>query len=155
MLSHTISVGHVRLEREATWEEIEAVCENLESPLRCVDAATEAKMKAEVDLVLRAGDSVGGIFEVVARGLPPGLGTHAQWDEKLDGRLAHAVMSIQAVKAVEIGTGVANAAKLRLRSAGRNSLRCRAQAIRRARPIAPADSKAASPTAKTWWCADI
>jgi chorismate synthase len=109
VLSHTIAVGHARLERAATWEEIEAVCANLESPLRCVDAATEAKMKTEVDLVLRAGDSVGGIFEVVARGIPPGLGSHAQWDEKLDARLARAVMSIQAVKAVEIGTGVSNA----------------------------------------------
>jgi chorismate synthase len=108
VLSHTIEVGHARLEREATWEEIEAVCANLESPLRCVDAAVEAKMKAEVDLVLRAGDSVGGIFEVVARGIPVGLGSHAQWDEKLDARLARAVMSIQAVKAVEIGSGVAN-----------------------------------------------
>jgi chorismate synthase len=108
VLSHTIAVGHARLERTATWEEIEAVCANLESLLRCVDAATEAKMKTEVDLVLRAGDSVGGIFEVVARGIPPGLGSHAQWDEKLDARLARAVMSIQAVKAVEIGTGVSN-----------------------------------------------
>jgi len=109
ILSHTIAVGHARLERDATWEEIEAVCANLESPLRCVDSATEAKMKAEVDLVLRAGDSVGGIFEVVARGIPVGLGSHAQWDEKLDARLARAVMSIQAIKAVEIGSGVANA----------------------------------------------
>ncbi len=86
------------------------VCENLESPLRCVDAAAESRMIAEVDHVLRAGDSVGGIFEVVARGIPPGLGSHAQWDEKLDARIARAVMSIQAVKAVEFGTGVANAA---------------------------------------------
>jgi chorismate synthase len=74
-----------------------------------VDAATESKMIAEVDHVLRAGDSVGGIFEVFARGIPPGLGSHAQWDEKLDARIARAVMSIQAVKAVEFGTGVANA----------------------------------------------
>ncbi len=109
VLSHTVAVGHVRLERDATWDEIVAVCENLESPLRCIDPETEARMKAEVDHVLRAGDSVGGIFEVVARGVPPGLGTHAQWDEKLDARIARAVMSIQAVKAVEIGTGVANA----------------------------------------------
>ncbi len=109
VLSHSIAVGHVRLEREASWEEIAAVCENLESPLRCVDEATQEKMKAEVDRVLRAGDSVGGIFEVVARGIPPGLGSHAQWDEKLDAKLARAVMSIQAVKAVEIGTGVTNA----------------------------------------------
>ncbi len=108
ILSHTIAVGHVRVERAATWEEIVAICENLESPLRCVDPATEARMKAEVDHVLRAGDSVGGIFEVVARGLPPGLGTHVQWDEKLDAKLAQAIMSIQAVKAVELGTGVTN-----------------------------------------------
>ncbi len=74
ILSHTIAVGHVRLERAVTWEEIVAICENLESPLRCVDPETEAKMKAEVDHVLRAGDSVGGIFEVVARGSRPGSG---------------------------------------------------------------------------------
>ncbi len=107
--SHVIAVGKVRLERAAAWEEIQAVCANLESPLRCIDAATEARMKAEVDQVLRAGDSVGGIFEVVAHNVTPGLGSHTQWDEKLDGRLARAVMSIQAVKAVEIGSGVANA----------------------------------------------
>lgn len=104
-----IAVGAVRLERAAKWEEIVAACANLETPLRCVDAATEAKMKAEVDRVLREGDSVGGIFEVVAHGVPPGLGTHGHWDEKLDGKLAQAVTSIPAVKAVEIGTGVANA----------------------------------------------
>ena len=107
--SHVIAVGKVRLERAAAWEEIQAVCANLESPLRCIDAATEGRMKAEVDQVLRAGDSVGGIFEVVAHNVTPGLGSHTQWDEKLDGRLARAVMSIQAVKAVEIGSGVANA----------------------------------------------
>ena len=109
VLSHTIAVGPVALERAARWEEIEAVCANLDSPLRCVDPEVETRMKAEVDKALRAGDSVGGIFEVVARGVPPGLGNHAQWDEKLDGRLARAVMSIQAVKGVEIGTGIANA----------------------------------------------
>jgi chorismate synthase len=109
VLSHTIAVGHARLEREATWAEIEVVCDNLESPLRCVDAATELKMKAEVDHALRTGDSVGGVFEVVAHEVPPGLGSHAQWDEKLDARIARAVMSIQAVKAVELGTGIANA----------------------------------------------
>jgi len=62
-----------------------------------------------VEQVLRAGDSVGGIFEVVARGVPAGLGTHVQWDEKLDAKIARAVMSIQAAKAVEFGSGVANA----------------------------------------------
>jgi chorismate synthase len=110
VLSHTIAVGHALLERAATWEEIAAICENLDSPLRCVDSATQSRMVAEVDHVLRGGDSVGGIFEVVAHGIPPGLGSHAQWDEKLDARIARAVMSIQAVKAVEFGTGVTNAA---------------------------------------------
>ncbi|HVB35302.1 MAG TPA: chorismate synthase [Patescibacteria group bacterium] len=110
ILSHVVAVGHASLERAAAWEEIQAVCANLESALRCVDPDVEAKMKAEVDAVLRAGNSVGGIFEVVAHNVPPGLGSHAQWDEKLDGQLARAVMSIQAVKAVEIGSGVLSAA---------------------------------------------
>jgi len=109
VLSHVVAVGAARLDRQAGWEEIEAVCANLDSPLRCVDPATEARMKAVVDDALRAGDTAGGIFEVVAHGVPPGLGTHAQWDEKLDGRLAAAMMSLQAVKAVEIGGGVAAA----------------------------------------------
>ena len=130
VLSHTIAVGHARLERAATWEEIAAICENLESPLRCVDAATESRMVAEVDHVLRAGDSVGGIFEVVARGIPPGLGSYAQWDEKLDARIARAVMSIQAVKAVEFGTGVDQCRELRLRSAGRDPLRRHKETLR-------------------------
>jgi len=110
ILSHVVSVGHVRLERQAFWSEIQAVCANLDSPLRCVEAQVEARMKEEVDRVLRAGDTVGGIFEVVAHGVPPGLGSHAQWDAKLDGQLARAIMSIQAVKAVEIGAGVMAAA---------------------------------------------
>ena len=80
ILSHVIAVGHARLERAAAWSEIAAVCANLDSPLRCVDPETEARMKQEVDQVLRAGDTVGGIFEVVAHGVPPGLGSHAQWD---------------------------------------------------------------------------
>jgi chorismate synthase len=63
-------------------------------------------MKAEVDAVLRTGDTVGGVFEVVVHGLPPGVGTHANWDERMDGLLAQAVMSLQAVKAVELGRGV-------------------------------------------------
>ena len=106
ILSHVVAVGHVGLERQASWSEIQAVCSNLDSPLRCVDGEAEARMKREVDQVLRAGDTVGGIFEVVAHGAPPGLGSHMQWDAKLDGQLARAIMSIQAVKAVEIGAGM-------------------------------------------------
>jgi chorismate synthase len=67
-------------------------------------------MKEEVDRVLKTGDSVGGVFEVVAHNVPPGLGTYAQWDERLDALLAGAVMSLQAVKAVEIGSGITAAA---------------------------------------------
>jgi chorismate synthase len=104
--SHTVQVGHVKLDRSAAWEEIRDISGNLESPLRCVDSPAEAKMKAEVDAALKAGDTVGGIFEVFAHNVPIGLGSHAQWDEKLDGKLAQAVMSIQAVKGVEIGAGV-------------------------------------------------
>jgi chorismate synthase len=104
--SHTIQVGHVRLERATKWEEIRAICQNLESPLRCVDAAVQEKMKVEVDAALKAGDTVGGVFEIVAHNVPVGLGSHAQWDEKLDGKLAQALMSVQAVKAVEIGSGI-------------------------------------------------
>jgi len=109
VLSHVLAVGKARLPRAAAWSEIQAICENLDSPLRCVDAGTEAQMKGEVDVVHRAGNTVGGIFEVVAHNVVTGLGSHAQWDEKLDARLAQAVMSIQAVKGVEIGAGIAAA----------------------------------------------
>jgi chorismate synthase len=104
--SHTLQVGHVRLERPVRWEEIQRVCQDLESPLRCVDAAVQEKMRMEVDAALKAGDTVGGEFEVVVHNVPVGLGSHAQWDEKLDGKLAQALMSVQAVKAVEIGAGI-------------------------------------------------
>src|SRR5271170_1701440 len=107
--SHTTQVGHVKLERAATWDEIAALSTDLDSPLRCVDPQTQERMKAEVDAANKAGDTVGGIFEVVVHHVPIGLGSCAQWDEKLDGRLAQAVMSIQAVKGVEIGAGVAAA----------------------------------------------
>lgn len=109
VLSHVIAVGKARLSRAVAWSEIQAVCENLHSPLRCVDAATEEQMKGEVDTVHRAGNTVGGIFEVVAHNVVTGLGSHQQWDEKLDARLAQAMMSIQAVKGVEIGAGIAAA----------------------------------------------
>jgi chorismate synthase len=110
VLSHVTQVGAARLEREGevrtvAWSAIQEACENLESPLRCIDSNIEQAMKAEVEGALRIGDSVGGVFEVVAHNVPPGLGSHAQWNEKLDGLLAQAVMSIQSVKAVEIGAG--------------------------------------------------
>jgi chorismate synthase len=110
--SHVIRVGGAELERDVTWEEIAALRARDEILLNCVDAEAEARMKAEVDAVLRTGDTVGGVFEVVVHGAPPGLGTCANWDERLDGVLAQAVMSLQAVKAVEIGRGVTAAESL-------------------------------------------
>jgi chorismate synthase len=104
--SHVVRVGHATLDRDATWQEIGALRQRDEVLLNCVDSEAEARMKAEVDQVLRTGDSIGGIFEVVVHGAPPGLGTYANWDERLDGQLAWAVMSLQAVKAVELGRGV-------------------------------------------------
>jgi chorismate synthase len=94
---------------EVTWEQLRQLHDRDEVLLNCADSEAEQRMKAEVDQALRTGDSVGGVFEVVAHNVPPGLGTYAQWDERLDGLLAQAVMSLQAVKAVEIGTGVDSA----------------------------------------------
>jgi chorismate synthase len=104
--SHVTRVGTAELSREATFTEIAALAQREEVLLACVDPESEARMKAEVDTALRTGDTIGGIFEVVVHGLPPGVGTHVNWDERLDGLLAQAVMSLQAVKAVELGRGV-------------------------------------------------
>src|SRR5215467_5944189 len=109
VLSHTIAVGSVVLEPEIPWDAIELLSHKSEVVLNCVDPQLEQRMKEEVDKVLRTGDSVGGVFEVVAHNVPPGLGTYAQWDERLDAQLAAALMSLQAVKAVEIGAGIAAA----------------------------------------------
>jgi len=103
ILSHVTGVGGVRLERQATWEELVALSQRDEVTLGCVDADTEVKMKEFVDQAYRTGDTAGGIFEVVAHNLPPGLGSHITWDTRLDGRLAQAIVSMQAVKGVEIG----------------------------------------------------
>ncbi|HEY4358831.1 MAG TPA: chorismate synthase [Acidobacteriaceae bacterium] len=104
--SHVVRVGGAELSREATFAEIAAIASREEVMLACVDPESQARMKAEVDQALRTGDTIGGIFEVVVHGLPPGIGTHVNWDERLDGLLAQAVMSLQAVKAVELGRGV-------------------------------------------------
>jgi len=104
--SHVVRVGTAELDRPALWDEVIALRDKQEVLLSCVDEASEQRMKAQVDLALRTGDTVGGVFEVIAHGVPPGIGTYANWDDRLDGQLAGAVMSLQAVKAVEIGRGV-------------------------------------------------
>ena len=112
VLSHVIAVGNVRQDVAVSWDAIQALAGKEEVLLNCADAAIEERMKEQVDLVLRTGDSVGGIFEVVAHNVPPGLGTYANWDERLDAQLAAAVMSLQAVKAVELGDAVRAATSL-------------------------------------------
>jgi chorismate synthase len=106
VLSHVIAVGSAKVESEIPWEKIGPLAEKVEILLNCADPEVEQRMKDEVDKVLRTGDTVGGIFEVVAHHVPPGLGSYVQWDERLDAMLASAVMSLQAVKAVEIGSGI-------------------------------------------------
>jgi chorismate synthase len=110
ILSHVIAVGAVRLARVVSWKEIEELSRREEVVLGCVDAEIEQRMKEVVDEAYKSGDTVGGIFEVVARGVPPGLGSHITWDSRLDGRLAQAIVSIQAVKGVEIGLAQEGAA---------------------------------------------
>jgi len=110
VLSHVISVGAAAIDREIPWQQIAELHGRNEVLLNCADAEAEQRMKTEVDQALKNGDSVGGVFEVVGHCVPPGLGTYAQWDERLDARLAAALMSLQAVKAVEIGSGITAAA---------------------------------------------
>src|ERR1700691_3619678 len=103
VLSHVIGVGEACLGRPAEWDELVALSNKEEVLLGCVDPAAEARMKEVVDKAYRTGDTVGGVFEVMAHGVPPGLGSHVTWDTRLDGKLAQAIVSMQAVKGVEIG----------------------------------------------------
>ena len=102
--SHVVRIGEAALPPgpPLEWAKLDGV---EDSPVRCADPETAAAMTAVIDRAKKAGDTVGGVFEVIVRGLPPGLGSFAQWDRKLDGRLAQALMSIPAVKAVAIGAG--------------------------------------------------
>ena len=103
--SHVRSIGPVHLDDSirVSFEAANALPDD--SPLRCVDPAIQQRMIEEIDRAREAGDTLGGAFEVIADGVPVGLGSYAQWDRKLDGRLAQAVMSIPAIKAVGIGLG--------------------------------------------------
>jgi chorismate synthase len=110
VLSHVVAVGSAAVtSAEIPWDRIRELYDRQEMLLNCADADAEQLMKAEVDKALKTGDSVGGVFEVVAHNVPPGLGTYANWDERLDAQLASAVMSLQAVKAVEIGSAIESA----------------------------------------------
>ena len=109
--SHTTSLGTIAYPpgTETPWDAIEAA---EGTPLRCADPSLERQMVEVIDAARKHGDSVGGGFQVVARGVPPGLGSHRHWDLRLNARLAAAVCSIQSVKAVSIGAGVESAAAI-------------------------------------------
>lgn len=104
--SHITGIGNVVVTDTAVVPFDAARALAPEAPLRCVDTELEKQMMAAIDAAKEAGDTLGGSFEVIVRNLPIGLGSYVQWDRKLDGRLAQAVMSIQAIKAVSIGDGV-------------------------------------------------
>ena len=107
VLSHVVQLGGIPAEPlSKTWDELCGVPDD--SPLRCTDGSVQTEMMVAIDLAKEKGDTLGGVYEVVAKNVPVGLGSHTSWNEKLDGRIAQAFMSIHATKAVEIGTGVAN-----------------------------------------------
>ena len=110
VVSHVVRIGRVavRGNRVPLPEELDAVDA---SPVRCFDEDAGARMVAEIDAVRKDRDTIGGVFEVLAYGCPPGLGSHVHYDRKLDARLALALMSIQSVKGVEVGDGFATAAR--------------------------------------------
>jgi chorismate synthase len=111
LTSHVFRIGSAALgeDRVITFAEAAALPED--SPLRCVDPEIERQMIAEIDTAREAGDTRGGAFEVIATGVPAGLGSYTQWDRKLDGRFAQALMSIPAIKAVGVGIGPEAAAR--------------------------------------------
>lgn len=111
VLSHVVALGPVRVGDDRPRpgpDDLERVDA---SPLRCFDPDAEAAMRTAVEAAARDGDSLGGVVEVLAHGVPPGLGSHVHWDRRIDGQLAAALMSIQAMKGVEIGDGFAAAAR--------------------------------------------
>lgn len=100
--SHVISIGSVSSDNaDSTWDEIKQVQYN--EVLRCVDASAEKRMVEQIEEAKRRKETLGGIFEVVAHNVPPGLGSYVQWDRKLDGRIAQAMLSVPAVKGISIG----------------------------------------------------
>ena len=136
VLSHVVQVGKARSACVGEWKKLVQLAEREGILLNCEDLEAEQRMKAEVDEVLRTGDTVGGVFEVIAHGVPPGLGTYANWDERLDGLLAQAVMSLQAVKAVELGDAITVAGGTSRSSGGtscsrRESMRSRVNSLQR------------------------
>jgi chorismate synthase len=111
LLSHVVQIGRVKAPARGPRPTPQDLPTIDASPVRCLDPEAGRRMVAEIDAVRRARDTVGGVFEVLAYGCPPGLGSHVHYDRKLDARLALALMSIQSVKGVEVGDGFATAAR--------------------------------------------
>jgi chorismate synthase len=111
LVSHTVAIGPVAVGEDAQLPLPQDVDALDADPVRCHDAATSAAMVAEIDACRKDGDTLGGVVEVLAYGLPPGLGSHVHWDRRLDSRLAGALMGIQAIKGVEVGDGFRTAAR--------------------------------------------
>jgi chorismate synthase len=111
ILSHVISIGAVRVPESAALPAYSDMLRIDADPVRCADAETSAKMIAEIDSAHSDGDTLGGVCEILAYNLPPGLGSHVHWDRRLDARLASAMMGIQAIKGVEIGDGFTTATR--------------------------------------------
>jgi chorismate synthase len=111
ILSHVVQLGSVAVPDGTELPAPEDLARIDEDPVRCLDSATSAAMVAEVDEAKRDGDTLGGVVEVVVYGLPPGLGSHTQWDRRLDARMAGALMSVQAIKGVAFGDGFVTAGR--------------------------------------------
>ena len=111
LVSHVVRIGSAKAPARARAPGAGDAAAVDRSPVRCFDAKSSKAMVAEIDRVRKARDTVGGVFEVLAYGAPPGLGSYVHWDRKLDGRLAQALMSIQSVKGVEVGDGFATATR--------------------------------------------
>ncbi|WP_207640638.1 chorismate synthase [Alkaliphilus transvaalensis] len=109
VLSHVVSIGTVAINQEV--KDITLISKADESPVRCVDQETEEAMMEAIDLAKKEGDSLGGVFEIHITGVPVGLGSYVHWDRKLDAKLSYGLMSIQGIKAVEVGIGFENAIK--------------------------------------------
>ncbi|MGH3257363.1 MAG: chorismate synthase [Streptosporangiaceae bacterium] len=110
ILSHVVAIGSVRAPDDLAPGPDDAAAVDAD-PVRCFDPATSQAMVAEIDAVKKEGDTLGGVVEVLAYGVPPGLGSFTHWDRRLDGRLAGALMSIQAIKGVEVGDGFTTATR--------------------------------------------
>jgi len=111
ILSHVVSIGSVRIPDETALPQAADMARIDEDPVRCADSATSAAMISEIESAHSEGDTLGGVCEILAFNVPPGLGSHVHWDRRLDSRLAGAMMGIQAIKGVEIGDGFRTATR--------------------------------------------